>query len=269
MGEGAGREPDRAKHQANGRPTLTKVKTELNTYELQEREHLFRMVFEESPDAIFIEDLNGIVMDANPAACRLHGLSREQLIGMNALELVPPDHRDEVEKPEQLVGRAVTGYSLDAAGHSIPVAIRTSKISYMGQTALLLQVRDITERLRTEEALRESESRYRLLFDSNPQPMWVYGLDTRRFIAVNEAAQRLYRYSSEEFLRMDSIDSILAQADHKGPDLPKLPNLVEITTVKHHRKGGATLTVELTQHTMMLDGKLSAFVMISRIISTR
>jgi PAS domain S-box-containing protein len=245
------------------------VKTELNTYELQEREHLFRMVFEESPDAIFIEDLAGNVLDANPAACRLHGLTRDELIGMNASALVPPDQRGSVAHAEQLVGHAVRGYSLDAAGRSIPVSIRTSKISYMGRPALLLQVRDITERLRTEEALRESESRYRLLFDSNPQPMWVYDLETRRFIAINETALRLYRYSQDEFLLMETVDSILADPDKKAPELPKLPNLVEVTTAKHRRKDGAALTVELTQHTLSLDGRLVAFVMISKIISTR
>jgi hypothetical protein len=51
--------------------------------------------------------------------------------------------------------------------------------------------------------------------------------------------------------------------------LPKLPNLVEVTTAKHRRKDGATLTVELTQHTMILDGRVVAFVMISKVISTR
>ena len=245
------------------------MNTELKACDVQEREHVFRTIFEYSPDAIFIEDLEGNVLDANPAACRLHGLTHDQLVGMNVAALVPPEHRDSVAHPNELVEREVEGYSLGSGGRSIPVSIRSTVISYMGHPALLLQVRDITERRRTEEALRESESRYRLLFDCNPQPMWVYDLESRRFIAINQATLRLYRYSREEFLLMESIDSILAQPDQKPPELPKLLNLVEITTAKHRRKGGATLTVEITQHTMTLDGRLCAFVMISNLISTR
>jgi len=247
------------------------MRAELSTYELQERERLFRTIFDSSPDAIFIEDLEGNVLDANPAACRLHGLSHEQLVGLNVSALVPPEYRNSVAQPEKLVDGEIEGVSLAANGRRIPVSIRSSAISYMGGTALLLQVRDITERRQTEQALRDSEGRYRLLFDSNPQPMWVHDMETRRFIAVNEAAQRLYRLSSDEFLRMDSIDSLLAQQAQPGieADLPKLPNLVEVTTTKHRRKDGAILTVELTQHTMMLDGRLAAFVMISKVISAR
>jgi len=245
------------------------VKAELKAYDVQEREQVFRRIFEYSPDAIFIEDLEGNVLDANPAACRLHGLTYDQLVGMNVAALVPPEHRHSVADPNELVEREVEGYSLGSGGRSIPVSIRSTVISYMGQPALLLQVRDITERRRTEEALRESESRYRLLFDCNPQPMWVHDLESRRFVAINQATLRLYRYSREEFLLMESIDSILAQPDQKPPELPKLLNLVEVTTAKHRRKDGATLTVELTQHTMTLDGRLCAFVMISNLISTR
>ncbi len=245
------------------------MKAQLKAEDVQGREQIFRTIFEYSPDAIFIEDLDGNVLDANPAACRLHGLSHDQLVGMNVAALVPPEHRESVANPHELLEREVEGYSLGSGGRSIPVSIRSSVISYMGRPALLLQVRDITERRRTEEALRESESRYRLLFDCNPQPMWVYDLETRRFIATNQAMLRLYRYSREEFLLMESIDSILAQPDQRPPELPKLLNVVEVTTAKHRRKDGAALTVELTQHTMTLDGRLCAFVMISKLVSTR
>ncbi|MFB3133306.1 MAG: PAS domain S-box protein, partial [Rhodothermales bacterium] len=56
---------------------------------LRESEQRFRELFEGSPDAIFVEDFEGNVLDANPASCQLHGLTREQLIGQNVRALVP------------------------------------------------------------------------------------------------------------------------------------------------------------------------------------
>ena len=58
-----------------------------------------------------------------------------------------------------------------------------------GEPSLLLGVlRDVTDRKRAESALRESEVRYRHLFESNPHPMWVYDTGTLHFLAVNDAA---------------------------------------------------------------------------------
>ncbi len=243
------------------------MKTSDTAYDLSERWKLFHQVFEHSPDAIFIEDLNGNVLDANPAACRLHGMTHDELAGKNVAELVPPEYRPSLVHAAALVDGEVEGYSLGAGGITIPVSIRSSTISYMGTTAILLHVRDITERRRTEQALRESEERYRLLFDCNPQPMWVHDIESRRFVAVNEAALRLYRYSRNEFLLMQSIDEILADPNALVEDLPNRPNLVEVAAAKHRRKDGTKLSVELTQHTMTMDGRVVAFVLISKVLS--
>ena len=244
------------------------MSTFVTDYDIRQRERLYRTVFENSPDAIFIEDTEGYVLDVNTAACRLHGLTREELIGKNASELVPPECRASVVHADQLVDAEVEGYSLGVNDTRIPVAIRSNRIEYKGRTAILLHVRDIGERRRTLTALQESEARYRLLFDTHPQPMWLHDLETRRFIAVNEAALRLYRYSRNEFLMMETIDGLLAQPRQEEMELPRLANVVQVTSAIHRRKDGIRLTLELTQHTMMLDSRIAAFVMVSRVISS-
>jgi len=126
--------------------------------ELHESEARFRTIFDNSPDAIFIEDAEGYVLDVNPAACRLQRIDREHLIGKHVLELVPPDKRNEVARdfPKVASGEWDTaqGFSLTANGQSVPVEIRSRPIVYSGKAAVLLIVRDITERRRAEEAIR-------------------------------------------------------------------------------------------------------------------
>src|SRR5258706_9117424 len=62
------------------------------------------------------------------------------------------------------------------------------------------------ERVRTEAAVRKSESMFRLLFSHTPLPMWVFDIETLQFMQVNEAATKQYGYSEEEFCRLTMRD---------------------------------------------------------------
>jgi PAS domain S-box-containing protein len=128
----------------------------------KDREALFQTFFESSPDAIFIEDMRGNVLDCNPAAAALHGMRREEIVGKNVAELVPPERRRDLVISATTAPSEFEGFSLTSDGRSIPVSIRTSQIEYLGQRAMLLHVRDITEHKRFERELRRSNDELEL-----------------------------------------------------------------------------------------------------------
>jgi PAS domain S-box-containing protein len=111
---------------------------------------------------------------------------------------------------------------------------------------------DVTARKEAELRVMESEEQYRMLFDSNPHPMWVYDRETFRILAVNGAALRHYGYSRGEWLAMSALDvhvpggepgrhdgysSLLKRADARGD--PASP------TFKHRKKDGTLIEVEV------------------------
>jgi len=136
----------------------TIIKRKQAEEELRESERRFRDLFESSPDAIFVEDFDGNVLDVNPAACCLHGIERGSLVGKNVLELVPPDEREETARNALKLAKGelncIEGCSWTGDGRAVPVEIKASRIDYSGKPAVLLHVRDITERVRVEEELR-------------------------------------------------------------------------------------------------------------------
>jgi two-component system cell cycle sensor histidine kinase/response regulator CckA len=109
-----------------------------------------------------------------------------------------------------------------------------------------------TERGRAaaEQALRDSERRHRQLFEQNPIPMWVFDVDTLRFLAVNDAALVTYGYSREEFLDMtlrdirpaEDVPALLEDVAKPAGDLrPR-------GLWRHVRKDGTILDVEVSAH---------------------
>ncbi|MEP6900597.1 MAG: PAS domain S-box protein [Actinomycetota bacterium] len=122
---------------------------------------------------------------------------------------------------------------------------------------------DVTERKLFEVEIIESEKRYRLMFEDNPLPMWVYDLETLEFLAVNDAAIRHYGYSNEEFLSMSLKDI------RPPEDIPRL--LLDVVAIKnktgnpvaarHLKKDGTLIEVEVVSHGLMFGGRLSRLVL--------
>ena len=133
--------------------------TEIKRAEIRvkQSEKRFRDLFEGSPDAIFVEAFDGTVLDVNPAACRFHQMDYQELIGLNVMDLIPEEHREKARLEFQQFINGELDYlesfsQINDELH-IPVGIRISHIEYEQQPALLLHVRDITERKKAEQTL--------------------------------------------------------------------------------------------------------------------
>jgi PAS domain S-box-containing protein len=115
--------------------------------------------------------------------------------------------------------------------------------------------KDVTERARAQQALEESEVRYRMLFDANPYPMWVVDAETLAFLAVNDAAIRLYGYSKEKFL------SLCADQIRPGEDVDDLrkafedPGDYRQRIWRHKKSNDEVISVKVTSFNLKFQGR--------------
>ncbi len=115
-----------------------------------------------------------------------------------------------------------------------------------------------------ESELRESEARYRLLFESNPHPMWVFDVETLMFLAVNPAAIAHYGYSEAEFMKMTIADICPPQnIDRSKPDLSTFNSAQKCIEVwKHRKRDGSLIDVEVQIQTFSFAGKQASLLSI-------
>src|SRR5205807_7096006 len=125
----------------------------------------------------------------------------------------------------------------------------------------------VTEQAQTQRALKQSEARYRDLFESNPNPMWVFDAETLAFLAVNATAIEHYGYSREEFLAM-TIREIRPAEDvaHLIADLaPSEAGAKKRIEWQHRKKDGTLIDVEIASHEVIWLGRRAKLVLINDI----
>lgn len=134
--------------------------------------------------------------------------------------------------------------------------------------SVLSITRDFTALKSAESQLRDSEERYRLLFESNPHPMWVYDVETLAFLAVNEAAIAHYGYSRTEFLEMILLD---LYGEEDRPTLPNrrqelfTPDRPGVSEQRHRKKDGTAIDVETSSYALTLVGREARAVLVTDI----
>ncbi|HEY7181033.1 MAG TPA: ATP-binding protein, partial [Blastocatellia bacterium] len=129
------------------------------------------------------------------------------------------------------------------------------------------QQENLRERVREATAeSRAAAERYRLIFDRNPLPMWVYDSTTLRFLTVNEAALRNYGWTRDEFLQM-SVGDIRPAEDRAEPPAKSLEDVAwpadgreRMGATRHQRKDGSLIDVEVLSHDLTFEGRQARLV---------
>jgi PAS domain S-box-containing protein len=238
---------------------------------LRASEAQYRAIFSASADALLLWNAEFRVVDVNPSYERFYGKSRDEVIGKGLAELLPLRL---VEQRREMVQRALDGATVEVQtigyrkdGSSFVLELRLMPFTHRGQRHVLAIGRDITEAKRAEDALRVSEARYRLVFDTESDALVLVDVETLRLVDVNRAAVTLYGRSRAELLQMSALD-LSAEPDETRQTIQGGEGALDIPTRLHRDRSGRTFPVEIKANRLLLDGRMTVVAAI-RDISER
>lgn len=166
--------------------------------ELKKSEEKYRSLIEQASDGIFIMDLNFTILELNPSACYMLNYPKEELIGMNFLEIIKKEDQKTIPfKIEEILSGKILVLELilkrkEGIGLPVEISLKLLKDGKIQGIA-----RDITLRKKAEEALRESEERYALAVKGANDGLWDWNLLSGK-IYFSPRWKEMLSYSEEE-----------------------------------------------------------------------
>jgi PAS domain S-box-containing protein len=231
--------------------------------ELKEAELKFRTIAERSIVGVYIVQ-NGKFIYVNPRFAGIFGYEPAELTNTVPVEaIIHKSHRHittenvrrRMEGEAESVHYEVMGLKKD--GTTNWVEFYGTRATLGGVPTIIGSMVDGTERKQAEEELKTSEQKYKLLFESNPLPLWMIAKDDLSVIAVNEAAARLYGYTRDELLTMN-VKALRAEED-RDKQLEgyreELKSSADGRVIRHLKKDGTLMYVQITAHDIIFDGR--------------
>jgi PAS domain S-box-containing protein len=219
---------------------------------LRNSEVRMKALSEASFEAIFLSE-KGICLDQNQTAERMFGFTRDEAVGRHGTEWIIPDDRDRVKN--NMISGYEKPYEVNALrkdGTSFPCEIQARITDYQGRYIRITALRDITVRKRAEEALRESEEKFKRLFNDLGEAVFVVengGINRGQIMEINPAAEKQTGYSRNELIGMNIAKDLAipksGEISHDEWDTKLLKGESITTTEKKRRKDGTQYWVEV------------------------
>jgi two-component system, sporulation sensor kinase E len=213
------------------------------------------------PGIFYLRNNKGEYLRWNKNFETVTGYTSQEIEKLNAGDLIAEEDREMVKKA---IEKAFTeGYGVVEAkgiikdGTRIPFLLTGTPIMYENQLCLLGTGIDISLRIKAEEELRSSELKYKLLFDSNPSPLWMVAKDDLSIIAVNEAAANLYGYTKDQLLHM-SVKALRPKEDLEQQSesfRKEATGSLDLNIVRHLKKDGTIMFVQIIAHDIIFEGR--------------
>jgi two-component system sensor histidine kinase UhpB len=233
----------------------------------------FRALIENSAEGLAILSSNGVALEMSPSGEKILGYLTSELGNIHRVDII---HPEDIATVKELFNEvANTPSSLKKIEYRITTASGDliwidctyhNLLEEPGIYGIVLNFRDITEQKEADQALQVSEEQYRFLFHLNPQAMWIYDVETLRFLEVNEAAIQHYGYTADEFHKMTITDIQKPEDAATTPgNILKSENdkdriLSEVVST-HRTKNGDIIFVETKSNGLHYNGRSANLVL--------
>lgn len=221
-----------------------------------------KAIFDRISDGFIALDSKGFFIYANSQAERELGMTLMELQGKHIWDVFPK-HVREPAFTDALHSCLASGKYHHIEVYSTLYHTWFEAHMYPSSSGLSIFFRDITPRKKAEEELIATGNKYKLLFESNPLPMWIISLPEKNFMAVNDAAIRQYGYTREEFLGMNVAairpkeDLALFQEQAEKP----IEGIRNVGVWRHIRKDGTIIHVNILIHHIQYEGRPARLVL--------
>ncbi len=234
---------------------------------LRERAESLRNIFEHAAVGIVQLGKDGEWLMVNRRFCEMTAYPREELFRRTFRDLVHPDDRDnDLEEMERLSAGEIRTYSVEKRcvredGHVVWMELTTSLVREHsgGAKCYVLIAEDITERKRSQAALRQSDEHYRAVVEQATEGIFLVDSEDKRILESNAAFQEVLGYDSEELSRKTLYDLMVGDDERVDMERHVGRALAErgcrIGEERYRRKDGSLVDVEINARTIRYDGR--------------